>query len=414
MLIAKQEISIHVSYSHTDFDSLHNDSLMPIKPKYQTTLLTGILTLLTSCTATDREMLAKAAASGSATQAIDSYARQKAAQYERDPGAFLADLQNIKALLDVLRGNAEDKWGDKEADLPGNDKYVKYTDQYQSKAIIDFKAGRITVETINAKDHQKQLHHAIVTTLLSTDDPSATDIFTDKEPEFNGQPFLYGQVVDQDGKAIRYQWRAGRFADHLMKAHLKVFDTDKGRKHSVTFPMVKNHYALRKQQYAKYVMDSAARYQVAPSLIYAIIETESSFNPFAISSANAYGLMQIIPSTAGKDVYTRIKKRSGQPSREDLFRPQYNIDIGTAYLHILDDIYLKKVKDPQSREYTTISAYNGGAGNVFKTFSSNRSNAPDVINRLSPSQVYQKLVHNHPKAESRRYLQKVLEFRKKY
>jgi membrane-bound lytic murein transglycosylase C len=162
------------------------------------------------------------------------------------------------------------------------------------------------------------------------------------------------------------------------------------------------------------VLASAAKYQVSPTLIYAIIETESSFNPFAVSTANAYGLMQIIPSTAGKDVYTRIKKRSDQPTREALFKPEYNIDIGTAYLHILDDIYLKKITDVQSREYSTISAYNGGAGNVFKTFSSNRDRAPSVINSLTAKQVYKKLTEDHPRSETRRYLQKVLKFRENY
>ena len=54
-----------------------------------------------------------------------------------------------------------------------------------------------------------------------------------------------------------------------------------------------------------------------------------------------------------------------------------------------------------------ISAYNGGAGGVLNTFSSNRKAAPDMINRLSPEAVYQVLTEQHPKAEARRYLYKV-------
>lgn len=374
-----------------------------------------ISALLTSCTATDRKLLADAAASGD----LSEFAKKKAEQYSNNPGALIRDVKSIKALLDELRGKAKDKWGDDETDMPDNDTYVKYTDDYKSKAIIDFNAGRITVETMNASNYKAperkaQLRSAIVTTLLSTDDPSATDIFSDKQPEFNGEPFLYGQVLDQDGKAVRYEWRAGRFADFLMAKQLHVSQTDMGQRYSVTFPMVQNHYELRKNQYSEYVLASAARYQVSPTLIYAIIETESSFNPFAVSSANAYGLMQIIPSTAGRDVYERIKNRDDQPTRSTLFKPEDNIDIGTAYLHILDNIYLKRINHPQSREYTTISAYNGGAGNVFKTFSSNRDQAPDVINSLTPQQVYSRLTRSHPRAETRRYLEKVLKFRENY
>lgn len=159
---------------------------------------------ISSCSTTDRRLLAQAASSGD----LSNYARLKAAEYKRNPDALFRDLRNIKSLLEELRGNARDKWGDEQADMPGNDKYVKYTDDYKSKAIIDFGAGRITVETINASNYQAQLRQAVITTLLSTDDPSATDIFSDETPEFNGEPFLYGQVLDQDSVAIRYAWRA--------------------------------------------------------------------------------------------------------------------------------------------------------------------------------------------------------------
>ena len=80
--------------------------------------------------------------------------------------------------------------------------------------------------------------------------------------------------------------------------------------------------------------------------------------------------------------------------------------------HLLDDFYLKQVADPQSREYATISAYNGGAGNVFKTFGPTLQKAIAVMNAQSPSVVYERLVNDHPKEETQRYLRKVLEFQK--
>ena len=69
------------------------------------------------------------------------------------------------------------------------------------------------------------------------------------------------------------------------------------------------------------------------------------------------------------------------PNQQTLFDPASNIDIGTAYLSLLDDRYLVGVNHSLSRKYSVISAYNGGAGNVLKTFSSNRSYAVDVINK---------------------------------
>ena len=68
---------------------------------------------------------------------------------------------------------------------------------------------------------------------------------------------------------------------------------------------------------------------------------------------------------------------------------------------------MKKVTNPLSLKYTIISAYNGGAGNVFNTFDSDRDVAVTKINQLSPDQVYKTLATKHPRSESRRYLDKV-------
>lgn len=379
--------------------------------------------LLVSCSATDKKILTtaiqnvsngKSSSSNDIKAVAQNFVAQKKQQYQDDPTAIIRDVQNLKALLDQLKGNAGKVWGEKDSSLPSRKKYVKYTDNYRTKATVDFAAGTITVETLNSPKPKDQLKSAIVTTLLTTDDPSSTDIFSDQTPQFSGEPYLFGQVLDQDRKPIRYQWRANRFADYLIAKQLQRSKADKGTRHYVTFPLVKNHHHLRKQQYSEYVLAAANRYQVSPTLIYAIIETESSFNPFAVSSANAYGLMQVVPKTAGKDVYQRIKKRNDMPTKSVLFTPEQNIDIGTAYLHILDDIYLKNLINVTSREYSVISAYNGGAGNVMKTFSKDRKLAPAVINGLAPAQVYWRLTQRHPRAESRRYLEKVTEFRKKY
>ncbi len=124
--------------------------------------------------------------------------------------------------------------------------------------------------------------------------------------------------------------------------------------------------------------------------------------------------MQIVPSTAGRDDFERIKKTSGQPTPQNLYNPEYNIDIGTAYVKILQEQYLVKVKDQNARRYTVISAYNGGAGNVLKTFSTNRDTAIVKINQLPPNEVYEQLTNKHPKQESRRYLYKVNEAQKEF
>ncbi|MBZ6072495.1 membrane-bound lytic murein transglycosylase MltC [Aeromonas schubertii] len=316
------------------------------------------------------------------------------------------DVRGFEHMISALSHNVNELWG-REALFAGRFDYVKYTDQYKSRAHIDFNGGLIQIETVSTVDPKVHLRRAIIETLLTPDDPAEVDLYSDREIMPGTDPFLYGQVLDNQRQPIRFPWRAERYADHLLATALKQRTLGIRTIYYVDIPMVANHTDQRGYKYAALIREASRKYGVPESLIYAVIKTESSFNPYAVSSSNAYGLMQVIPATAGRDVYVRVKGKYGQPTREDLFNPAYNIDIGTAYLHLLQSVYLADIQDPLSRRYSVISAYNGGAGNVLRTFADDRNAAPGVINRLSPQEVYQILTEQHPLAESRRYLYKV-------
>ena len=70
------------------------------------------------------------------------------------------------------------------------------------------------------------------------------------------------------------------------------------------------------------------RHGLDPLMVAAVIEIESRFDPFAVSSAGAYGLMQLMPPTA-KELFTG-KKASLKAAH--LFNPVLNIELGTAYV----------------------------------------------------------------------------------
>ncbi len=321
------------------------------------------------------------------------------------------DIRNLPEFVEGLEALLRQIWPEKEPEVASERRYVKYSNAYEARAIVDFDKGWLQVETIASEDAIAKLRTAIADTLLTTRDMRVEDIFSDATPPTGGEPFLYRQVVDADGEPIRWRWRAERFADHLIATVLKEqrVSTGSGSRvlRSVRAPLVKGHQHLRQLEYAELVLASSNRYGVRPSLIYAVIEVESAFNPYAVSSANAYGLMQIVPSTAGRDVYERIKKRSGQPTREQLFQPEINIDIGSAYLHLVDDTYLDGITNPSSRSFATVAAYNGGFSSVLRTFDSNPRSAIARINGMNPTEVYRTLVDRHPFAETRRYLEKV-------
>lgn len=331
------------------------------------------------------------------------------------PGQFEKDTAALDSLIGSFSGNIEKRWGRSEIKFAGKSNYVKYIDNYLSRSEVNFDKGLITVETVSPTDPKAHLKNAIITTLLTPDDPANVDLFSSKEITLEGQPFLYRQVVDQDNKAIQWSWRANRFAEYLIANKLKVKDVDFKKAYYVEIPMVAEQFEIRSYQYADIVQRASNKYGIPEDLIYAIIKTESSFNPYAVSWANAYGLMQVVPKTAGRDVFALVKKKSGQPSPEYLFNPENNIDTGTAYFYILKNRYLKDVSNPMSLEYSMISAYNGGTGGVLNTFNrSDRKRAMRDLNSLQPNQVYWALTQKHPNAEARRYLEKVTKFKKDF
>ena len=375
---------------------------------------------LLGCSASDAVRLTRAAATGDAA-ALQRVAAEKAARYATDPEALRRDAgrfhRQFTAVLEAFRKGVRGRWGEKEAREPKPKTYVKYTQNYLSRASVDFDRGRITVETLDEKSPLSSLKNAIVTTLLTPDDPRAVDLYSAGTVKLGERPFLLGEVLDHEGKPIRWSWRAGRFAAHLLKTGLgrrTITVGGKGRTvHGVHIAMVKDHLQVRAKKYRPSVVRFAERYAVSPNLVYAVMKTESDFNPFAVSSAPAFGLMQIVPQTAGSDV-NRLLGRQGIPARERLFDPAENIRYGTAYLHLLQDRYLAGIENPVSREYCVITAYNAGAGNVLKTFHKDRETAKRRINALDPLAVYDALRLRLPVAEGRRYLVKVTAAKKDF
>ncbi|MBI6548437.1 membrane-bound lytic murein transglycosylase MltC [Xenorhabdus lircayensis] len=327
---------------------------------------------------------------------------------------YVKDTNGFDILMGQFAHNIENIWGLQEVLIAGPKDYVKYTDQYQTRSHINFEAGSITIETISPIEPTEHLRKAIVTTLLMGDDPRSVDLYSDaNDIQISKEPFLYGQVLDNNGEPIRWEWRARHFANYLIQNKLQKRQSGLHVIWSVTIQFVPNHLDKRAHKYLPLIRKASIKYSVDESLILAIMQTESSFNPYAVSRSDALGLMQVMQHTAGRDVF-RMQGKSGQPSRSYLFDPENNVDAGTAYLSILQNIYLGEIKNATSRRYAVITAYNGGAGSVLRVFSSDKKKAAQIINSMEPGDVYETLTSKHPSAESRRYLMKVNNTQKGY
>jgi len=376
-----------------------------------------IMGLLIACSTGDMVRVARIAATGdvaSAGRMVAEKGVEKAADCVANPKECEKDF---KKLVSIFRKAVKGEWGDKEVKEPKPKVYVKYTQNYLARASVDFDRGVITIETLDSKDPKKSLKNAIATTLLTPDDPRAVDLYSAKTIKLGETPFLYGEVKDHEGRDIRWSWRAERFAGYLVKNSLQLRKINRsGQEKQVrytTISMVKDHHQVRAHKYKQHVERFAKEFSVSKNLVYAIMKTESDFNPYAVSNAPAFGLMQIVPATAGQDV-NKFLNKPGLPSKHFLFKPANNIQYGTAYLHLLGYKYLNNIKNPVSREYCVIAAYNTGAGNVLRTFDRNRDRAPERINSLSPLKVYNTLRRQLPYDETRRYLAKVMDAKKSF
>lgn len=105
--------------------------------------------------------------------------------------------------------------------------------------------------------------------------------------------------------------------------------------------------AYRPTGFDQLIEDAARRYQLDPALVKAVVHAESNFNPNAVSSAGAAGLMQLMPGTAAS---LGVK---------DSFDPAQNVDGGARLLRKLLDRYDYNVS-------MALAAYNAGPGAVDK------------------------------------------------
>jgi soluble lytic murein transglycosylase-like protein len=169
------------------------------------------------------------------------------------------------------------------------------------------------------------------------------------------------ELSQQSSKAAKFlpmdqrvQWRPLTLETPAPQSFAKVLSKHKGKKKAMRAlndgsvnPLHGAPGQVGRAAFADIIASASRKYGVDSALIAGVIESESSFNPNAVSSAGAKGLMQLMDGTArGLGV-------------SDPFDPSQNIMGGTRLLRQLLDRYGGDVR-------LALAAYNAGPGAVSK------------------------------------------------
>jgi len=345
--------------------------------------------------------------------------------------------EKIQSAFRQYRKKIAKVWGN-EAIIPNAKRDVTYRNNFKERSIVDYDEGMVKIELAlkpdiakNAKHTQRKLISAIKKTITQgPDNRSIINIAKLPSPPHSKQPaVLAGLVANIDNSPLDLKDLA-EFARAIATSIETRALTGKDGKQRVVvstqFSLLPDHIRVRAQKFSESVHSYAHEHNIPAPLIFAIIETESAFNPRAKSPVPAFGLMQLVPKTGARDAYRFIYSKDKVVKEKYLYNPDNNIKLGTAYLHLLYYKHFKKIKDPEARTLATIAAYNAGSNSVIRSFTGRytkrnyssryswRRHAYNKINKLSADELYTHFRAHLPAKETRDYLKKVRNRMEKY
>lgn len=347
---------------------------------------------------------------------FDDFVKSQQAGVERIKNDFQSYQERYLDAFQQYQRELEQEW--QNVEISNQEAWVEYSKDLKQKTVVDYAANEIRLsyktsatgdkKDLNTPDSLNQDLKSLLnrTEYQAINNDPITRLSNEQPSQNNSSQnrILLSELNEVYGSAdIATKTLASA-------AVITSEGTSKGQVVTVIIPLPKKLPLKRAEKYYTSAVKAAKKWNIEAALVMAIAHTESHFNPLARSHIPAFGLMQIVPSSAGKDASKYMTGKSRLLTSTELYEPDFNLATGSAYLSMLQTRYLKGINDPRSRLYCAIAAYNTGSGNVAKAFIGHASmqRAFGVINQLSPERVFEILKHDLPYAETRRYLVKVM------
>ena len=312
----------------------------------------------------------------------------------------------------------EKQWGKGNVKESTQKDWVEYSKDGKSRSDVDFESGEVTIEIIQDKGQKvdnKEIEEKLKFLLTNKGKTKDYDSEVEKAKPLQEKPVLENQVKTPSGEMVTEK-NLDKDVKEIVQSVKPEVKTIKGDDNverqvvTIKLELAPDHIRTRAEQYKKEVEKYCQKWNVDPALAYAIMQTESSFNPKAKSHVPAYGLMQIVPRTAGADCAQSLKKPFSAPTGNYLYEPENNIEMGVHYLYLLQKRYYTGVTDKDSQTLCVIASYNTGAGNVARALRGDTKigKAIPQINEMSYDKLF-KYFEKKLMPETQNYIRKVTE-----
>lgn len=283
------------------------------------------------------------------------------------------------------------KWSD--GAMPTAKSYVNYVGDYTARLRIDYESGVMDVEAVVPQDRAPRQGELLKDVRALFDEALSPAAGAGAPLNVDDLPGRF-DLQEIAGRMSRQGLTTGR--DGVTRSVFRI-----------SMKLVPDHLAKRVERFLPLIRNWSRRNSLDPYLILAIVRQESAFNPRARSGIPAFGLMQVVPEAAGREVLSG-RKVVRVPDADFLYQPANNVMVGTRYLAILRDRYLSEVLDPKKRLQLMIVAYNWGPSRVRAALREKRLD-PELGHDL----LFKNLQDITPK-ETRDYLQQVLRYQAEF